>query len=149
MRKNTVSIATACMNRQANLMLCLPSWLALPVEKIIIVDWSSDQPVGAMIRKKYTTDRIVVITVKGQHFWHLTKAFNLAISACKSSHVLKLDCDYFCAETLVVPDADKSLFTFLFADEGVLSEYFTGLLDSSTDIVVESIFPLLFKLLFS
>lgn len=97
----TVSIATACMNRHENLIQCLPGWLTLPVEQIIIVDWSSDQSVRNIIRSRYTTDRIVVITVKNQQYWHLTKAFNLALSACKSSHILKLDCDYFCSENLI------------------------------------------------
>ena len=39
---SSIGIATACMNRQDNLIKALPYWINSKVDKIHIIDWSSD-----------------------------------------------------------------------------------------------------------
>lgn len=87
-----VSIVSACMNRQSNLLKVLPSWLALPVEEIIIVDWSSDEELWPML-EKVIDPRLRVVRIDGERRWVLTHAFNVGLRLAQHDLVFKLDAD--------------------------------------------------------
>jgi hypothetical protein len=93
------SIFTACMDRNVNLELALPSWLATNPEEIVIVDWGSKIPVVDTIQKYNGDGKIKVITVPNVSSWVLTRSFNLAARFTQYSNLLKVDCD-----TMLEPD---------------------------------------------
>lgn len=86
------SIVTACMNRNSNLKKAIPSWLDLPVDEIIIVDWSSDEPVKETL-KDINDKRIKIIRVEKEKKWVLTYAFNVGLRFARYKSVIKLDAD--------------------------------------------------------
>lgn len=87
------SIFTACMDRNVNLELALPTWLAADPDEIVIVDWGSKIPVKETIKKYNSTGKIKVITVPNVNKWILTRSFNLAARYTSYSNILKVDCD--------------------------------------------------------
>jgi len=89
-----ISILTCCMNRAENLDKALPTWIeAEGVDEIIIVDWSSTEPVKEKVVQKYNDPRIVVARVENQSRWILSHAFNLAARLTTRTQILKLDSD--------------------------------------------------------
>ena len=90
--KNGISIVTACMNREENLLKVLPTWLKTEVSEIIIVDWSSDLP---LINKFRNIDdkRIKIIRIENEKKWILTHAFNVGLKFASYKTVFKLDSD--------------------------------------------------------
>lgn len=92
MSEELISIVTVCMNRNDNLLANIDSWLALSVNEILIVDWSSDERVDETLNS-FDDDRIRIIRVVDEEKWVLTYAFNLALSKAKGSKIFKLDSD--------------------------------------------------------
>ncbi|MCC5450292.1 glycosyltransferase [Rheinheimera sp. UJ51] len=90
-----VSLVTCCMNRNENLVKALPSWVACAdINEIIIVDWSSTEPVADYIAAHGFTDpRIKVIRVDNQPRWILSYAFNIGFRAASYNKILKTDAD--------------------------------------------------------
>jgi hypothetical protein len=90
---NKVSVVCACMNRNDILRVNIMSWLHFPeIGEIVVVDWSSDQPLDYLTK---LDSRIKVIRVEGQKQFNISQAFNLAIDNASLEYVLKLDTDYF------------------------------------------------------
>lgn len=87
------SIFTACMDRNVNLELALPTWLAAEPDEIVIVDWGSKISVRETVKKYNTSGKIRVITVPNVNKWILTRSFNLAARYTRYSNILKVDCD--------------------------------------------------------
>jgi len=89
------SLVTCCKNRNENLIRALPSWLALPeVTEIVIVDWSSDEPVADSLAAAGIADpRIRVARVEDEPRWILSYAFNLGFRLARGQRVLKADAD--------------------------------------------------------
>lgn len=83
------------MNRNENLIKALPSWIENKgIDEIIIVDWSSKEPVHECIVKNGLADsRIKVIRVDDQPRWILSYAFNLGFRAASFNKILKTDAD--------------------------------------------------------
>lgn len=92
---NGVSLVTCCMNRNENLVKALPSWIACKdINEIIIVDWSSNEPVREYLASHQFTDpRIKVIRVDNQPRWILSYAFNVGFRAASYNKILKTDAD--------------------------------------------------------
>lgn len=90
-----VSLVTCCMNRNENLVKALPSWVACAdISEIIIVDWSSREPVADYIAAHGFNDpRIKVIRVDDQPRWILSYAFNIGFRAAAYNKILKTDAD--------------------------------------------------------
>ena len=90
-----ISIVTACMDREVNLLKVVNNWVNLNVNEIIIIDWSSKLDIEEQINKRIGKDkRVKVIRVEGKKRWVLTHAFNLGFKFAKSEFILKLDCDH-------------------------------------------------------
>lgn len=93
--KSGVSLVTCCMNRNENMVKALPSWIENPsIDEIIIVDWSSREPVRQYLNdRNYTDSRIKVIRVDDQPKWILSYAFNLGFRLASYDTILKTDAD--------------------------------------------------------
>lgn len=94
MIRSGVSLVSCCMNRTANLIKSIKSWLALDIDEIVIIDWSSIIPVIEELKYEGISDeRIKIIRVVNQKNWVLTEAFNLGFSCSSYSKVIKADAD--------------------------------------------------------
>lgn len=93
---DSISIISANMNRDNNLVEAIKSWIIHPqVAEIVIVDWSSEAPVDQTLAQSKIYDRrIRVIRVENQEKWHLSRAFNLALHHSSFQKILKLDADH-------------------------------------------------------
>ena len=90
-----VSVVTSARNRTENLLRALPTWLACPeVDEVVIVDWTSDEPVRAALTAAGLSDpRIRVLRVEGEPRWVLSTAFNAGFRAASRDTILKADAD--------------------------------------------------------
>ena len=90
-----VSLVTACMNRNANLIKAVKSWLAhVIISEVVIVDWCSDEPVSTSLQNAGILDpRIRIIRVEGEGAWVLSLAFNLGFRMARFDRILKADAD--------------------------------------------------------
>jgi FkbM family methyltransferase len=90
--KGEVSLICACKNRYNALKLSLNSWVMFDeVKEILIVDWSSDEPIDDLLE---IDDRIKIIRVDGKEYFNLSQPLNLAASFATGDYILKVDCDY-------------------------------------------------------
>lgn len=87
-----ISIVSCCMNRNNNLLRAIKTWVLLPVDEIVIVDWSSTVPVGETL-KHIEDDRIKIVRVENEPKWILTYGFNVGLRFSSYSRVYKLDAD--------------------------------------------------------
>lgn len=87
-----ISLVCACKNRADSLKVSLASWLHFKeIKEIIIVDWSSDEPIN------YLTEldpRIKIVRVSDQKYFNQPQPLNLAISLAAGDYILKADVDY-------------------------------------------------------
>ena len=87
-----VSVICACKNRYDALRISLNSWLSFDqIKEIIIVDWSSDQPINHLTK---LDKRIKIIRVENEKYFNQPQPLNLAASIATGDYILKLDCDY-------------------------------------------------------
>jgi FkbM family methyltransferase len=87
-----VSLICACKNRYNALKLSLTSWLMFDeVKEVIIVDWSSDNPINDLLQ---LDDRVKIIRVEDKKYFNLSQPLNLAASLVTGDYILKVDCDY-------------------------------------------------------
>lgn len=87
-----ISIVSCCMNRNTNLMKALATWVKLPVDEIIIVDWSSKTPVLESV-KAFDDARIKILRVDNESKWVLTYGFNVGLRFASYSKIFKFDAD--------------------------------------------------------
>jgi len=89
---NKISLICACKNRLSALKISLASWLEhKEIQEIIIVDWSSDQPIQDSIS---FNPKVKIIRVENQKYFNLPQPLNLALSLASYDTILKVDCDY-------------------------------------------------------
>jgi FkbM family methyltransferase len=92
MEEMNVSLICACKNRYPALRVSLNSWLSFDqIKEIIIVDWSSDEPISHLTK---LDPRIKVITVQNQKYFNQPQPLNLAASLATGDYILKCDTDY-------------------------------------------------------
>ncbi|WP_426415784.1 glycosyltransferase family 2 protein [Aestuariirhabdus sp. LZHN29] len=99
--KPGISIVSCCMNRNENLLKALKTWVKLPVDEIVIVDWSSNEPVSESI-KEINDSRIKILRVEGEPKWVLTYGFNVGLRFASYSKILKFDADIEVTSNFVV-----------------------------------------------
>lgn len=84
----------ACKNRNQHVNISVESAIRCSsIFQLIIVDWSSDEPIKQTLQKGIDDSRIVIIRVDNEEHWSLSRAYNLAASFVKTRFILKLDCD--------------------------------------------------------
>lgn len=87
-----ISVVCCCMDRVKNLMTCIKSWIQFDeIKEIIIMDYGSEPPIKNISQK----DKRIVQYRYDAEYWHLTKAYNIAIQLAKYDIILKLDADYY------------------------------------------------------
>jgi len=87
-----VSLICACKNRYDALRVSLNSWLAFDeIKEIIIIDWSSDEPINHLTK---LDKRIKIIRVENEKYFNQPQPLNLAASIATGDYILKVDCDY-------------------------------------------------------
>jgi len=89
------SLVTCSMNRTENLLRSVVSWNEiLELNEIVIVDWSSDNPIKIEdLPSPKNNKKITLIRVLSETKWILSQAFNLGISFVKYDKLLKIDSD--------------------------------------------------------
>jgi glycosyltransferase involved in cell wall biosynthesis len=91
--KPGVSLFTAIKNRSELFEEALKTWLEhKEIDEIIVVDWTSDRPVKAII-DNIQDERITLIRVEHQDKWVLSQAYNLAAKMTTYDKILKIDAD--------------------------------------------------------
>lgn len=86
------TIVSCTMNRHENLLASLETWLRLPVDEIVLVDWSSEQPLHEIL-EMHRDPRLRVARVSGETKWILTYAFNVGLRLASYERIYKLDAD--------------------------------------------------------
>ncbi len=86
------SLISCCMNRNDNLKQSLESWLRLPVQEIVIVDWNSSAPVLTTVAD-IADERVKIVRVENEPRWILTYAFNVGLRFASYKKIYKLDAD--------------------------------------------------------
>jgi hypothetical protein len=89
---NGVTMYVHLMNRNENVIKNLPNWLEQQFDELILLDWSSSEPV-AEISGVLDDPRVRVIRVEGQSKFIRTLAQNLASQAARNQRVFKCDSD--------------------------------------------------------
>ncbi len=88
----SISIICACKNRNSALRVSLNSWLNFKeISEIIVVDWSSDEPLNSFTS---LDPRIKIVTVQNKKYFNQPQPLNLAASLATGDYILKLDTDY-------------------------------------------------------
>jgi hypothetical protein len=80
------------MNRNENVQKNIANWLGQKVDELILLDWSSAQPV-AELPGIFDDPRVRVVRVEGQKSFIRTLAQNLATQMARNKRVFKLDSD--------------------------------------------------------
>jgi glycosyltransferase involved in cell wall biosynthesis len=89
---NTISIICACKNRNEALKISIQSWLINnKINEIIVVDWSSDEPLEELAK---IDKRIKIIRVNNQKYFNQPQPLNLALNLACGDKILKLDADH-------------------------------------------------------
>lgn len=90
-----VSLVTCSMNRTENLLRALPSWLQHDeAQEVVIVDWSSTEPVVDALRREGLDDaRLKVVRMNDQPRWILSYAYNIGFRCASCEEILKADAD--------------------------------------------------------
>lgn len=87
----SISIISACGNREKALSVSISSWIQFDeVNEIIVTDWNSFNPIHHLTE---LDARIKVITVKNELYFNQPQPLNLAASLVKNKYILKLDSD--------------------------------------------------------
>lgn len=100
-RSNEVSAVVCCKNRYNNLIESIKSWLTLDsITEIIVLDFGSDIPIKLPI----ISNKIKLYRYESK-YWHLTKAYNIAIQLSTKNIILKLDSDYVLGSNFFINNA--------------------------------------------
>lgn len=88
----SVSLICSCKNRIDALRVSLNSWVKFKeIVEIIIVDWSSDEPIDFLLNYD---PRIKIIRVPNEKYFNQPQPLNLAADFATGDYILKVDCDY-------------------------------------------------------
>ena len=87
-----ISMYVHLMNRNENVQANLPNWLTQKFDELILLDWSSKEPV-ANIPGVFDDPRVRVVRVEGQEKFIRTLAQNLASQMARNKFIFKCDSD--------------------------------------------------------
>jgi predicted glycosyltransferase involved in capsule biosynthesis len=86
----SISVVMCVMDRSDNLHKAIRSCLKHPdITEIIVLDYGSKTP----FQTEYDSQKIKIYRIESP-YWHLSKAYNIAIQLAKSDIIVKLDADY-------------------------------------------------------
>jgi len=88
-----ISLVVCVKNRYNPLKIALQSWInQVSIKEILIIDWDSQD-----IDPNYLSNldnRIRIIKFEDKKYFHISKAYNIAIREAKYDHIIKADVDY-------------------------------------------------------
>jgi glycosyltransferase involved in cell wall biosynthesis len=88
-----ISLVVCCMNRIENLKRAVNSWVDHEeVSEIIILDYGSKDPIEKSAIHKIS-NKIKLYRTETK-YWHLSRAYNIAIQLATSGIILKMDSDF-------------------------------------------------------
>ena len=87
-----ISMYVHLMNRNENVQANLPNWLTQKFDELVLLDWSSKEPV-ANIPGVFDDPRVRVVRVEGQEKFIRTLAQNLASQMVRNKFIFKCDSD--------------------------------------------------------
>jgi len=87
-----ISMYVHLMNRNENVQANLPNWLTQKFDELVLLDWSSKEPV-ANIPGIFDDPRVRVVRVEGQEKFIRTLAQNLASQMVRNRFIFKCDSD--------------------------------------------------------
>ncbi len=90
------------MNREKFLVSALKTWLKLPFDEIIIVDWSSITPLHSAIFEVSRDVRIKVARVNNKKTYNYAKANNLKVRLSRNNYILAVDGDITLKEDFLI-----------------------------------------------
>ncbi|WP_288930048.1 galactosyltransferase-related protein [uncultured Maritimibacter sp.] len=90
-----ISLVSCVRNRIDNLSEAVKTWIALDeLDEILIVDWSSDEPVArALARRRIRDKRLRIVRVEGEDKWTLSYAYNVGFRLSRHDRIVKADAD--------------------------------------------------------
>ena len=110
-----ISVVCGVKDRRDHLTTSLSTWLAcLAVDEVVIVDWSSREPVtqfldlrvadpwvadSRVVDSRVADHRVRVVRVSGQAHWHASKCHNLEVRLATGDLVLRIDADDLLSES--------------------------------------------------
>lgn len=93
-----ITIVFPVMNRNSHVAEAVPTWMEHDeIDEIIIVDWSSDQPIhlDESCQKICKNSKVKIIRIENEkYFQNPAFAINIGIDMSDNSNILKLDIDY-------------------------------------------------------
>ena len=131
-REDGISIIAGAMNRTEPLRYSLASWLDSPANQIIIVDWSSEQPIKQAVEEMdlpyYDAEKVVHVRVDGEQHWKPGSCWNLAARFVTQTRIAKFDSDVcWCRPDLIETLPSKEYFSNHWNDAARQNEaYLTG-----------------------
>lgn len=90
--KAEISLITRFMNRLSFIEKALPTWLKIPYDEIIIVDWNSKEDILPLVNS-LDDPRIKIIRVPDQKYFNAGAAWNTGIKAARNKFINTVDCD--------------------------------------------------------
>jgi len=87
-----ISMYVHLMNRNENVIANMPNWLTQKFDELVLLDWSSKEPV-ANIPGVFDDPRVRVVRVEGQEKFIRTLAQNLASQMVRNRFIFKCDSD--------------------------------------------------------
>ena len=88
-----ISLVVCVKNRFNQLKISIQSWInQKAIKEIVIIDWDSQD-----IDSNYLSgldDRIKIIRFEDKEYFHIAKAYNIAIKEAKYNYIIKADVDY-------------------------------------------------------
>lgn len=92
-----ISILTACMDRNYNIIKNIKNWTQFnEVNQIIIIDWNSTNEVYYdLLNNNLLSPKIKIIRVLNQPKWILSYAFNVGLQFIRYNKLLKIDSDIY------------------------------------------------------
>jgi glycosyltransferase involved in cell wall biosynthesis len=93
-----ISIVTQTLNRNDLFAQALPSWLKLPVDEIIVLDWGTGPEKVLDVTGCYTDSRLKVFRCNTTERYNLNIARNIAVSLSSSKIVFLADSDIIIKE---------------------------------------------------
>lgn len=86
-----VTICSYCFNHNEQLNESVLTWLSFPVNKVIIVDWSSTTHLKATLSKVTQDPRVTILRVEYKKYLWLSKIKNLAGDLVETDYAFFID----------------------------------------------------------
>jgi glycosyltransferase involved in cell wall biosynthesis len=90
-----LSIITTCMDRLEFIVQTIPTWLNRGADEVIVVDWSSKEPLtpASVLQDRVIFERTMIVRVEGQQYFNAGLARNTGAHKASGEFLLFIDSD--------------------------------------------------------